>query len=229
MDRLRPGSLGHPCDPQAHAGKGQEYDISIYNIVKYFRLCLDNNPNMIDSLFTAEDCVRFQTPLAVMVRDNRKLFPHLGMWSRFRGFCMSQKKKMLNKSPESKRYWMIEKYGYDLKFAAHAVRLMCEAEQLLETGEMDLRRDKELLKAIRRGDWTMEKVIDWVDSKALHLEKVRDSNNVLPSKPREHEVKELLLNCLEHHYGSLGDALILPDRYKSALMDIQDVINVALG
>ena len=26
-----------------------EYDFSIYNIVKYFQLCMENNPNMIDS------------------------------------------------------------------------------------------------------------------------------------------------------------------------------------
>ena len=219
----------HIVDPEAHAGKGQEYDMSIYNIVKYFRLCLDGNPNMVDSLFTAQDCVRFQTPLAVMVREGRYLFLSMNLVSKFRGYSLSQIKKMQNKSPASKRYWMIEKYGLDLKFAAHAMRLLLELEQILETGDLDLRRDKELLKAVRRGDWTKEEVIDWVDSKALHLEKVRDSNNVLPSKPREHEVKELLLNCLEHHYGSLGDALILPDRYKSALMDIQDVINVALG
>jgi len=195
----------HIVDPEAHAGKGQEYDISVYNIVKYFRLCLDGNPNMVDSLFTAQDCVRFQTPLAVMVREGRRLFLSMNLVSKFRGYSLSQIKKMQNKSPASKRYWMIEKYGLDLKFAAHAKRLLLEL------------------------DWTKEEVIDWVDSKALHLEKVRDSNNVLPSKPREHEVKELLLNCLEHHYGSLGDALILPDRYKSALTDIQDVINVALG
>ena len=28
----------------------KEYDFSIYNITKYFRLCADGNPNMIDSL-----------------------------------------------------------------------------------------------------------------------------------------------------------------------------------
>src|SRR6185503_3895322 len=30
----------------------KEYDLNIYNIVKYFQLCMENNPNMIDSLFT---------------------------------------------------------------------------------------------------------------------------------------------------------------------------------
>jgi len=219
----------HIMDTDAHAGKGQEYDIQIFNIVKYFRLCLDGNPNMLDSLFTPQDCVRFQTQLAVEVRDNRRLFLHAGCWSKLRGYSLSQIGKMKNKRAESGRHWMIEKYGYDLKFAMHAVRLLCEAEQIFTTGDIDLRKDAELYKAIRRGDWTSEEVIAWVDQKALYLEGIKDSCTIIPSKPREAEVKQLLVNCLEHHYGSLSGALSMPDRYKSALMDVQDIINKALG
>ena len=216
-------------DSEAHAGKGEEYDMQIYSIIKYFRLCLDNNPNMIDSLFTSHDCVRFATPLAGMVRDGRKLFLHKGCWHKFAGFSRSQIKKMKNKTPDSNRYWMIEKYGYDVKFAMNAVRLLYEAEQILTSGDIDLRRDSDSLRAVRRGDWTEKEVADWVGDKAARLEKVYDESNVIPVRPREKEVKQLLVNCLEHHYGSLGNVLILPDRYKSALMDIQDLINKALG
>ena len=219
----------HIIDADAHAGKGQEYDISIYGIVKYFRLCLDNNPNMIDSLFTPQDCVRFLTPIADMVRENRKLFLNKGAWPKFKGYAMSQISKMHQKKSNSHRKWMVEKYGYDTKFAAHAVRLLFEAEQIFTTGDINLRRDSDHLKLIRSGEFTKDELIEWIKPKVARLEEIKDTSTVIPDKPRTSEVKELLLNCLEHHYGSLGNALILPDRYKSALMDIQDVINKALG
>lgn len=40
----------HVFDEDAHGGKGQEWDFQVFNIVKYFELCRDNNPNMIDSV-----------------------------------------------------------------------------------------------------------------------------------------------------------------------------------
>ena len=42
----------HVDDASAQGGKGIEYDLTIYSIVKYMSLCMECNPNMIDSLFT---------------------------------------------------------------------------------------------------------------------------------------------------------------------------------
>lgn len=52
----------------------KSYDITVYSIVKYFQLCLENNPNMLDSLFTPEDCVLSITEVGRMVKDRRKSF-----------------------------------------------------------------------------------------------------------------------------------------------------------
>ena len=53
----------HIRDASALGGKGRQYDLAIYSIVKYFRLCLENNPNMIDSLFVPNRCVLFSSAL----------------------------------------------------------------------------------------------------------------------------------------------------------------------
>lgn len=77
---------------------GHEYDLSIYNIAKYFHLCMGNNPNMIDSLFTPQRCVLHCTKVGHMVRDNRKLFLHKGSWHTFKGYSYAQLHKARNKS-----------------------------------------------------------------------------------------------------------------------------------
>jgi predicted nucleotidyltransferase len=79
---------------------GKTYDITIYNIVKYFSLCMENNPNMIDSLFTPINCVLHTTQIGNMVRDARKDFLHKGSWPKFKGYAWSQLAKLKTKCPE---------------------------------------------------------------------------------------------------------------------------------
>ena len=78
-------------------GRGKEYDISIYNIVKFFNLCMENNPNMVDALFVPTRCVLHSTAIANHVRDNRKLFLSKRVWHKFKGYAFSQLHKMKNK------------------------------------------------------------------------------------------------------------------------------------
>jgi len=80
-------------------GCGRTYDISIYNIIKYFQLCMDNNPNMLDSLFTPQECVLHITQVGTMVRENRRIFLHKGCWHKFKGYAYSQLHKISNKNP----------------------------------------------------------------------------------------------------------------------------------
>ena len=53
---------------------------------------------------------------------------------------------------------LVAAHGYDTKFAYHVVRLIGEVEQILVEQDVDLQRDRELLKAIRRGEWTEERL-----------------------------------------------------------------------
>jgi uncharacterized protein len=78
----------------------QEYDFSIYSIVKFFHLCMENNPNMVDSLFVPQRCVLFASKIGQMARDRRKIFLHKGSYHKFRGYAYSQLHKIGNKNTE---------------------------------------------------------------------------------------------------------------------------------
>lgn len=179
-----------------------QYDLTIYSITKYFQLCMENKPNMIDSLFTDADSVRHLTAVGRIVRSNRKLFLHKGAYHKFRGYAYSQLNKMHN-GRKGKRSQMVEEYGFDLKFAYHLVRLALECEQILSTGDLNLRRDRELLKAIRRGEWTEPRIREWFSQKERHLEQLYE-RSPLPYGPDEKAIKRVLMNCLEEHYGRIG-------------------------
>ncbi len=190
----------------------KEYDFSVFNIIKYFRLVMDNNPNMIDSLFVPRRCIMYSTQIGEHIRENRDIFLHKGCWHKFKGYAFSQLKKMNTKTPKmgSKRRESWEEHGYDLKFAYHIVRLLNEVEQMMTEHTLDLQRNREQLKSIRRGEWTKERIIEYFETKEKTLEDVY-SKCELPYGPRKDEIKIVLMNCLEMWYGSL-DKLLKADR-----------------
>jgi predicted nucleotidyltransferase len=209
---------------QHHIVDGErEYDLSIYSIVKYFQLCMDNNPNMIDSLFVPHDCVLHSTQVGQMVRDNRSLFLHKGAFHRFRGYAYSQLSRLKGKTKKSKRYEMVQEYGYDIKFAYHTVRLVLEAEQILAEKDIDLRQHSDMLKAIRRGEWTEQRVRDWFAQKESALEELYHTSD-LRYEPDELALKDLLIDCLECHYGDLSSAVRRPREVDDLVSDIEKVL-----
>jgi uncharacterized protein len=203
----------------------KQWDIQIYSIIRYFQLCMDNNPNMIDSLFTHETCVLHATKLANHVRDNRRLFLHKGCWHKFKGYAYSQMHKMRIKEPDetSVRYESIKKYGYDVKFAYHVVRLLNEVEQIMIEGDLDLMRNNEQLKSIRRGEWTIEQIEEHFFAKEKQLEEVYASSS-LQYSPDETKIKRLLLEVLEERYGSLDGCIQSPEHYHGILREIQRLV-----
>ncbi len=275
----------HIKDEDAHGGRGQEWDLQVFNIVKFFELCRGNNPNMIDSLFTPENCVLHCTRIGQMVRDRRRLFLAKHAWNTFRGYAASQLHKMTSKETlgvaqefrsyedslniphdttfaevedeisrrkkemastsklvhltdqqlhgyhrefqghveRSSRFEFTKIKNFDTKFGYHLVRLFDEVEQILLTHDIDLQRSREVLKAIRRGDWTIQQIKDYVDAKTPALEAAYVSCT-LPDKPDEKALKELLVQCLEEHYGSLGAVFQQPDWSVDALKKIDQLI-----
>jgi predicted nucleotidyltransferase len=210
----------HVRDPDALAGHGRTYDLTVFGIVKFFALAMENNPNVIDSLFTPATCVLHSTRVGNLVREERRLFLHRGAWPKFKGYAYSQLHKLANKQPQGKRAELVAAHGYDTKFAYHVVRLLGEVEQILVEGDIDLQRDNERLKAIRRGEWTEARLRQWAADKEADLERAYAASP-LPAAPDEDRLKALLLNCLEEHYGSLQGCVVQPDRAVAALRAVQ--------
>ena len=210
------------CDPSS-GGQGKEWDLSIFGIVRYFELCRENNPNVIDSLFTNEECVLHCTQIGRMVRDHRKLFLSKLCWKKFRGYANAQLRKLNDKVPIGGRKEIVEKFGYDVKFAYHIVRLFDEAEQIMLEHDLDLQRAKEVMKAIRRGEWTLEQLKAWVVEKDRVLEAAY-TRCQLPEKPLLEPLRKLLLECLETHYGSIDDCVAQTGWAESTLREIDTLL-----
>jgi uncharacterized protein len=199
----------------------KEYDFAIYSIVSYFSLAMENNPNMLDVLFVPRRCIIHSTAIGEFVRDNRRKFLHKGAWYKFKGYAYSQMHKLAGKqnAANPKRAENIKRNGYDEKFAYHIVRLLNEVEQILTEGDLDLERNSEQLKSIRRGEWPIEKLHEYFTKKESDLESVYNKSE-LPHSPNEEEIKQILIKALEMHYGNLDNAI---DKNLSIDMMIDDI------
>lgn len=214
-----------------HPDKPIEYDFTIYGIVKYFNLISQNNPNMIDSIFVPRRCILYSTQVGELVRENRKMFLHKGAFPKFKGYAYSQIHKMRNSVPEigSTRFSDWEKHGYSTKFAYHVIRLLGEVEQILSEHDLDLTRNREQLKSIRRGEWTKDQITEYFQDKEKALEQLYIDSD-LRDKPDMNSIKQLLLNCLETHYGSLdGMVNATKDEGLSAINKLNEISQIING
>jgi predicted nucleotidyltransferase len=215
-------------DKSALGGAGREYDVTIYSIVKYFQLLLENNPNTVDTLFVPINCVVWSTPIGQLVREDRSIFLSKACWHKFKGYAYSQVNKMKIKeaNPDSKRYESYQKHGYDVKFGYHVVRLIDEVEQILTLGDIDLMRAREQMKSVRRGEWTIEQIEDYFTQKERDLEALYHSSK-LPHVPNEKKIKQLLLDCLEQHFGDLSNTVQVVNPAIKALRQIEEALQAA--
>lgn len=208
----------------------KEYDFSIYNIVDFFHLAMENNPNILDVLFLPRRCILHTTKIAEHVRENRRLFLHKGAMHKLRGYAYSQMSKIENKTNSSnpKRAATIEEHGFDLKFAYHVVRLMLQCEQILVEHDLDIERNSEVLKSIRRGEWTLEQLTSWFEVKEKSLETLY-ANSTLRHSPDEEGLKRLLLQTLEMHYGTLTSTVVQTSSMSTLLSELDSLVKKYTG
>ena len=100
-----------------------------------------------------------------------------------------------------KRKAMVRKYSYDVKNAAHLIRLLRMGAEFLRSGTLDVfRSDAEELKAIKRGEWTLAQVKEEAERLFAQLERER-SASPLPYEPDTAAADALLI---ELHRSVLG-------------------------
>ncbi len=80
-------------------------------------------------------------------------------------------------------------------------------EKILTEQDIDSERNREQLKAIRRGDWTIEDIETYFFRKEKKLESLYTACQ-LPPNPDEAKIQVLLLNCLEQYYGDLSSCIV---------------------
>jgi hypothetical protein len=141
----------------ARSGPG-DTDLVAYSLRKFLRLAIKGHPTVLLPLFAPEDKVHRAHRLGRELREMRTSFLSQDAVERFLGYMREQHLRMMGGGKRNKvpnRPELIEKYGWDVKFGAHAMRLALQGWEVASTGHLSLPMrmdDRELVLSIKRGE-----------------------------------------------------------------------------
>ena len=130
-----------------------DLDLTMYSLRKFCRLATQGNPSILLLLWLPEYVKR--APLGQGLIDIRGAFVSRQAGERFLGYLVSQKMRFKGERARTvSRPDLVEKYGYDTKFAMHALRLAYQGLELLTTGGLTVPVAEpalSTLRAVRQG------------------------------------------------------------------------------
>lgn len=197
-------STGNNESKNTHA----DIDIALYSLRKWAGLACKGNPTILQFLFAKNVLTQpseYDTWFHAVTKY-RQEFLCRKHCHQFLGFASAQLLRMTGeRSRNVSRPDLVEKYGYDTKFAMHVIRLLAECEELMSTGQLEFpSQERELLIAIRTGQHTE----DWVLREAnLRFESCKKAMESSPLKPEldRNMVSRIISSAYLRHWKKYKD------------------------
>ena len=172
-----------------------DIDVTLYSLRKWAGLACKGNPTALHFLF-AKDAMR--NPIWSQVAKRKDAFLSRLCAKHFMGFANHQFARITGKRDRGKkgqRPELEQKYGYDVKAAMHAIRLLNECIEVLNSGKITLPRpERDLLIRVRTGKYSLDKVIDMANLLFAECEAAA-KKSPLPEKVDRKTVSEVLTQC----------------------------------
>jgi uncharacterized protein len=145
---------------QGALNTADDVDVTCYSLHRWGELMMKGNPAILHYLYA--DNVVGPTVWDTHIRPHRRALLSQKSASQYLAFADSQRMRLTGERGMGKhgqRPDLIEKYGYDTKFAMHYIRLLYECRELVRDHHLTLPRpEREQLVAIRTGKHTQEEM-----------------------------------------------------------------------
>ncbi|CAM3659412.1 DNA polymerase beta superfamily protein [Kibdelosporangium persicum] len=183
--------------PEGHRSGPGDLDLIVYSLRKWVRLALQGNPTVLLPLFVPENEIVRIDDLGRELRANPEIVLSRQAGRRFVGYLRSQRAGMLGVKRHTNRPELIEKYGFDAKYAMHMVRLGVQGVELLETGRITLPIPEPWLawlRDLRQGRHTKDEALAAADELEAKLEKLI-TTSPLPEHPDRERANRWLIEA----------------------------------
>lgn len=175
-------------DQGEHVRSGPgDLDLTVYSLRKWTRLALEGNPTVLLPLFVPEDEIVTLTPVGRDLRANAHRFLSRRAGERFLGYLRAQRDRMAGTrgGRHTNRPELVERHGFDTKYAYHMVRLGLQGVELMESGGITLpmpEPDRSWLLGLRRGEHTRDEALERAGELESRLEDLCRASH-LPTAP----------------------------------------------
>ena len=195
----REGSFG------ARSSAG-DLDLTIFSLRKWTRLALQGNPTVLLLLYLADDYVVVRTEAGKRLQELAPAFASRHAGKRFLGYLEAQRQRLVGERGQRdvNRPELVEKFGYDTKYAMHMLRLGHQGVEFLESGRLTLPMKEPVrshLMDVRHGRSNLADVLAECMELELRLKELLVSSP-LPPDPDLHTVEAFVMDTYASAWAS---------------------------
>jgi hypothetical protein len=181
----RPSSVVERTQPEGVPSGPGDVDRVLHPLRKWIQLALNGNPTILLPLFVHDNQIAAIDDDGRELRAAREWFVSKRAGEAALGYLVDQKEKLLDprglKRPRRPHYE--SRYGYDTKYAMHALRLGYQGIELMTEGRIVLPVREPIrsrLLEVRYGNVALGDVVSWIDEIEHELAGVVEIANVPP-------------------------------------------------
>lgn len=152
-----------------------DLDLVRYSLPTWMRLALEGNPSVLLPLYAPDRNVVLCCSDGAHLRTMAGVIVSRRAGHRFLGYANAQLERLRGggRRPRvPKRPELIERYGYDTKYAGHALRLTLQGIELVSTGTLTLPmpdEQRDAVLAVRRGEHTQAQAEALIERRVTEL------------------------------------------------------------
>lgn len=191
--------------PEGVRSEYGDLDRTIYSTRKYCRLALSGNPTVLLLLYAEPTYI---TSLGKELRNNAHWFSARSAGKAFLGYMTQQRQRLVGERGQMnvKRPELIEKYGYDTKYAMHMIRLGFQGVEFLETGKLTLPMEeapRSVVFAVRKGQMNINDILTLAGELEQRVADLLDSSPLDPT-PNRSAVNSWLISAYQREWADRG-------------------------
>jgi hypothetical protein len=192
----------------ARSGPG-DTDLVMYSLRKYLRLATKGNPTALLPLYAPREAVLALHPLGAELRALAPAVLSQRAVHRFLGYMDAQRERLLGRGRRSSvpsRPELVARYGYDVKYASHALRLAYQGLEIVRDGRLTLpmpERERQRVLRVKRGDVpALEDVLREIDEVQTAVRELLSRGRTpLPADPDLNAISEWSVNAHRRHWA----------------------------
>ena len=192
----------------ARSGPG-DTDLVMYSLRRYLRLVTKGNPTMLLPLYAQPDAVLVCHPLGEELRALAPTVLSQRAVHRFLGYLEGQLQRLLSRGRAGgmpNRPELVARYGYDVKYASHALRLAYQGLEIVRDGRLTLPmpdRERERVLRVKRGDVSeLTSVLEEIDHVRAEVRECLSSGRTpLPEEADLDAISQWSVRAHRQHWG----------------------------
>jgi predicted nucleotidyltransferase len=175
-----------------------DLDLTIYSLRKWTRLALQGNPTVLLLLFLPDNALVLRTGVGEQLQKLASSFASRHVGRRFLGYLEAQRQRLVGERGQRdiNRRELVERFGYDTKYAMHMLRLGHQGVEFMESGRLTLPIREPVrshLMDVRRGLSNLADVLAECTELELQLSTLLESSP-LPLEPDVKTVETFVMD-----------------------------------